>query len=114
MVFSRRISNRTSVIVVSLNSLEKYSNFVPKSDWQPSKQGPDLETFINSVESDIASHKTSKPKHVSLTKSERSALYNLQNREEIIIIKKKKKKKKKKTLTRVESCHGQRSLHLRG
>ena len=66
-------------------SSEKYPNFVPKSDWQPPKQGPDLETFISSVESDIASHKPSKPKHDNLTKSERSALYNLQNRQEIII-----------------------------
>ena len=66
-------------------SSEKYPNFILKSDWQPPKQGPDLETFISSVESDIASHKPSKPKHDNLTKSERSALYDLQNRQEIII-----------------------------
>ena len=66
-------------------SSEKYPNFVPKSDWQPPKQGPDLETFISSMESDIASHKPSKPKHDNLTKSERSALYDLQNRQDIII-----------------------------
>ena len=63
----------------------KYPSFVPKSDWQLLKQGPDLETFIISVESDIASHKLSKPKHDNLTKYERSALYDLQNRQEIII-----------------------------
>ena len=44
-----------------------------------------VETFISSVESDIASHKPSKHKHDDLTKSERSALYDLQNRQEIII-----------------------------
>ena len=41
-------------------SSDKYPSFIPKSDWQPPKQGPDLETFISSVESDIASHKPSK------------------------------------------------------
>ena len=66
-------------------SSEKYPSFVPKSDWQPPKQGPDLETFISCVETDIASHKPSKPKHDNLTKSERSALYDLQKRQEIII-----------------------------
>ena len=66
-------------------SSEKYPSFIPKSDWQPPKQGPDLETFISSVESDKASHKPSKPKHDIFTKSERSALYDLQNRQEIII-----------------------------
>ena len=40
---------------------------------------------IASVESDIAPHKPSKHKHVNLTKSERSALCDLQNRQEIII-----------------------------
>ena len=44
-------------------SSEKYPSFVPKNDWQPHKQGPDLETFIRSVESDIASHKSSTPRH---------------------------------------------------
>ena len=66
-------------------SSEKYSSSIPKSDWQPPKQGHDLETFISSVESDIASHKPSKPKDDNLTRSERSALYDLQNRQEIII-----------------------------
>ena len=66
-------------------SSEKYPSFVPKSDWQPPKQGPDLETFISSVVCDIASHKPSKPRHDNLTKSERSALYDLRNRQEIII-----------------------------
>ena len=49
----------------------------------PTQQGLDLETFIISV--GIALHKPSKPKHDNLTKSERSALYDLQNRLEIII-----------------------------
>ena len=31
---------------------EKYPEFVEKSDWQPPKQGRDLETFISSVESE--------------------------------------------------------------
>ena len=66
-------------------SSEKYPSCVPKSDWQPRKQGPDLETFIISVESDIASHKPSKPKHDNLMKSKCSACYDLQNRQEIII-----------------------------
>ena len=41
--------------------------------------------FISSVESDIASHKPSKPKHDNLAKSECTARYALQNRQEIII-----------------------------
>ena len=43
--------------------------------------------FIRSIESDIASHKSSNPQHDNLTKSERSALYDLQNhsRQESII-----------------------------
>ena len=85
MVFSRRMrlkshfNNRDDTNCSS----EKYPNFVPKDDLQPPKQDPDLETFISSMESDIALHKSSKPKHDTLTKSERSALYDLQNRQEI-------------------------------
>ena len=59
--------------------------FVEKSDWQPPKQGRDLETFISSVESDIAKHKPPTPKHDNLKPSERSALHSLQKREDIII-----------------------------
>ena len=64
---------------------EKYPEFVEKSDWQPPKQGRDLETFISSVESDIAKHKPPIPKHDNLKPSERSALHSLQKREDIII-----------------------------
>ena len=65
---------------------EKYPEFVEKSDWQPPKQGRDLETFISSVESDIAKHKPPTPKHDNLKPSERSALHSLQKREDIIIM----------------------------
>ena len=51
-------------------SSEKYPSFVTGS---PTKQGPDH----SNVESDIASHTPSKPSHDNLTKSERSALYDL-------------------------------------
>ena len=66
---------------------EKYPEFVEKSDWQPRapKQGRDLETFISSVESDIAKHKPPLPKHDNLKPSERSALHRLKKREDIII-----------------------------
>ena len=60
---------------------EKYPEFVEKNDWQPPKQGRDLETFISSVESDIAKHKPPTPKHDNLKPSERSALHSLQKRE---------------------------------
>ena len=71
-VFSRRMRLKSHYIDRddTNRSSEKYPNFVPKSDWQPPKKGPDLETFINSVESDIPSQKPSKPKHDNLTKSE--------------------------------------------
>ena len=58
---------------------EKYPEFVEKIDWQPPKQGRDLETFISSVESDIAKHKPPTPKHDNLKPSERSALHSLKN-----------------------------------
>ena len=45
---------------------EKYPKFVEKSDWQPPKQGRDLETFINSVESYITNNKPQTPKHDNL------------------------------------------------
>ena len=60
-------------------SQEKYPDFIPKSDWQPPKQGRDLEAFVNRVESAVRSHIPPKPKHDNLSKSDRSALYNLQN-----------------------------------
>ena len=82
-VFSRRKSHFNNRDGTNRSS-EKCPSFVPKNDWQPPKQSPDLETFISSVESDTASHKPSKPKHDNLTKSERSALYDVQNRQEII------------------------------
>ena len=74
-------SNRTSVIMGTLTVYRK--NIL--NDWQPPKQGPDLEPFIGSKGSDIASHKTSKLGHDNLTKSERCALYDLLNRQVIII-----------------------------
>ena len=66
-------------------SREKYPDFIPKSDWQPPKQGRDLEAFVNRVESAVRSHIPPKPKHDNLSKSDRSALYNLQKREDIVI-----------------------------
>ena len=66
-------------------SQEKYPDFIPKSDWQPPKQGRDLEAFVNRVESAVRSHIPPKPKHDNLSKSDRSALYNLQKREDIVI-----------------------------
>ena len=94
-------SNCTSMIVMTLTvhrrnirvtHLKAISNFHPPpppphthTHTHTNKQGPDLESFITSVESDIASHMLSKPKHDKLTKSERSAFYGLQNRQEIII-----------------------------
>ena len=59
---------------------EKYPEYVEKSDWQPPKQGRDLETFISSVESDIAKHKPPLPKHDNLKPSERSALHSLKKK----------------------------------
>ena len=35
------------------HSQEKYPDFIPKSDWQPPKQGRDLEAFVNCVESAV-------------------------------------------------------------
>ena len=58
---------------------EKYPDFIPKSDWQPKKQGRDLEAFVNRAESAVRSHIPPKPKHDNLSKSDRSALYNLKN-----------------------------------
>ena len=40
---------------------------------------------MNRVESAVRSHIPSKPKHDNLSKSDRSALYNLQKREDIVI-----------------------------
>ena len=67
------------------HSQEKYPDFIPKSDWQPPKQGRDLEAFLNRVESAVRSHIPPKPKHDNLSKFDRSALYNLQKREDIVI-----------------------------
>ena len=64
---------------------EEYPDFIPKSDWQPPKQGRDLEAFVNRVESAVRSHIPPKPKHDNLSKSDRSALYNLQKREDIVV-----------------------------
>ena len=64
---------------------EKYPDFVLKSDWQPPKQGRDLETFISSVESDITSYTPPKPKHDNLSKADRGALQSLKKRDDIII-----------------------------
>ena len=64
---------------------EKYPEFVEKSDWQPPKQGRDLETFISSVESDKVKHRPPIHKHDNLKPSERSALHSLRKREDIII-----------------------------
>ena len=52
-------------------------------NWQPPKQGRDLEAFVNRVESAVRSHIRPKSKHDNLSKSDRSALYNLQKREDI-------------------------------
>ena len=67
------------------DSKEKYSTFSPKSHWQPPRQGHDIETFVSSVKSDIASHRPPKPRHDNLTKEERNALYSLQRRSDIVI-----------------------------
>ena len=67
------------------HSQEKYPDFIPKSDWQPPNQGRDLEAFVNRVESAVRSHIPPKPKHDNLSRSDRSALYNLQKREDIVI-----------------------------
>ena len=65
-------------------SSEKYPSFVPKSDWQPTNKVLIWKRLL-AVWSLTASHKPLKPKYDNLTKSERSALYELQNRQEIII-----------------------------
>ena len=77
--------SQTANINYTTDSKEKYSTFIPKSHWQPPRQGHDLETFVSSVESDIASHKPPKPRHDNLTKEERNALHSLQRRSDIVI-----------------------------
>ena len=54
--------SQTDNINYTTDSKEKYSTFIPKSHWQPPRQGHNLETFVSSVESDIASHKSRKEK----------------------------------------------------
>ena len=76
--------SQTANINYTTDSKEKYSTFISKSHWQPPRQGHDLETFVSSVESDIASHKPPKPRHDNLTKEERNALHSLQ-RSDIVI-----------------------------
>ena len=70
--------SQTANINYTTDSKEKYSTFIPKSHWQPPRQGHDLKTFVSSVESDIASHKPPKPRHDNLTNEERNALHSLQ------------------------------------
>ena len=77
--------SQTANINYTTDSKEKYSTFIPKSHWQPPRQGHDLETFVSSVESDITSHKPPKPRHDNLTKEERNALHSLQRRSDIVI-----------------------------
>ena len=77
--------SQTANINYTTDSKEKYFTFIPKSHWQPPRQGHDLETFVSSVESDIASHKPPKPRHDNLTKEERNALHSLQRRSDIVI-----------------------------
>ena len=50
------------------------------TNWQPPKQGRNLETFIKGVESDITKHESQTPKHDNLKSSEGSALHSLQKR----------------------------------
>ena len=61
------------------HSQEKYPDFIPKMDWQPPKQGRDLEAFVNRVESAVRSHIPAKPKHDNLSKSDCSALKDPKN-----------------------------------
>lgn len=77
--------SQTTDVSDTSDSGEKYPKFIPKSGWQPPKQGRDLETFVNSVESDITSHKPSKPRHDNLSRSERNTLHSLQQRSDIVI-----------------------------
>ena len=56
---------------------EKYPNYIPKSDWEPTKQVLALEAFVNHVESAVRSHIPPKPKHDNISKSDCSAVYNL-------------------------------------
>ena len=67
---------------MSADSREKYSSFIPKSHWPYPRQGHDLETFVNSVESDIVPLKPPKSRHDNYTKIERSL-----NRKSDIVIK---------------------------
>ena len=46
--------SQTANFNYTTDSKEKYSTFIPKSHWQPPRQGHDLETFVSGVESDIA------------------------------------------------------------
>ena len=65
-------------------SSEKYPSFVPKSDWQPPNKVLIWKRLL-AVWSLTASHMPLNPKCDNLMKSERSALYELQNRQKIII-----------------------------
>ena len=78
LAFNRRLRLKSHFCdCVDTRPKEKYPDFVLKSDWQPPKQGRDLETFISSVESDITPYTPPKPKHDNLTKADRGALQSL-------------------------------------
>ena len=71
-------------------STENNSNkprFKSNSNWLPDKLPSCVETFITAINHDIKSSKTKKVTRDNLTKSEREALLNLQNRNDIIITK---------------------------
>ena len=78
-------SNRTSMIAMTLTVHQRNIRVSYLKAIVNPKQSPYLETFISILESSKASHKPSKPKHDNLMKSERCALYDFQNRQEIII-----------------------------
>ena len=46
--------SQTANINYTADSEEKYSTFIPKNHWQPPRQGHDFETFVSSVDFDIA------------------------------------------------------------
>ena len=78
LAFNRRLRLKSHFSeCVDTRPKETYPDFVLKSDWQPPKQGRDLETFISSVESDITSYTPPKPKNDNLTKADRGALQSL-------------------------------------
>jgi hypothetical protein len=65
---------------------EDTPRFRKKSDWKPPKsKDPALEAYIQAVETEVMSHRVGSATHDNLTRTEKDALFQLKQRQDIVI-----------------------------